>query len=150
MLDTQPQTSAGGVVFRRTAAETIEIALIAVGRRGRWQLPKGTIEANETPEQAAVREVREETGLHAELLERLATIEYWYIGDYAGGKTRFHKQVHFFLMRYTAGDVSDHDDEVLEARWTDIGAALEILAFKNEHNVTELARTRIQSLNESN
>ncbi len=143
MLDTDSQYSAGGVAFRQSATGHIEIALIAVGRQHRWQLPKGTIETGETPEQAALREVREEAGIDAELLETLETIEYFYVGDKQGLKTRFHKRVHFFLMAYQCGDVNDHDDEVREARWVRIDEALVMLAFKNERNVAERAMRRI-------
>ena len=145
MLPTQDQFSAGGVAFRRNADATIDVALILVGERGRWQLPKGTIEADEAPEAAAIREVREEAGLTTEIVEPLEVIEYWYVGDRLGRRTRFHKKVHFFLMQYLAGDVADHDDEVRDARWMPIGEAIEKLAFKNERLVVEKARQRLHS-----
>jgi 8-oxo-dGTP pyrophosphatase MutT (NUDIX family) len=145
MLPTQAQVSSGGVAFRRNADATIDVALILVGQRGRWQLPKGTIESGEAPEAAALREVREETGLSTEVLEPLEVIEYWYVGDSRGRRTRFHKKVHFYLMRYLSGDVADHDHEVIDARWMSIEEAIEKLAFKNERLVVEKARDRLQS-----
>jgi 8-oxo-dGTP diphosphatase len=145
MLPTQAQVSSGGVAFRRNADATIDVALILVGQRARWQLPKGTIESGEAPEAAALREVREETGLSTEIIEPLAVIEYWYVGDHSGRRTRFHKKVHFYLMRYLSGDVSDHDHEVLDARWMSIEEAIEKLAFKNERLVVKKARDRLQS-----
>jgi 8-oxo-dGTP pyrophosphatase MutT (NUDIX family) len=120
------------------------VALILVGERARWQLPKGTIEVGEAAEAAALREVREETGLTTEVIEPLEVIEYWYVGDHAGHRTRFHKKVHFFLMRYVSGEVANHDHEVLDARWLPIDEAVEKLAFKNERLVVEKARERLK------
>jgi 8-oxo-dGTP pyrophosphatase MutT (NUDIX family) len=140
MLPTQVQVSSGGVAFRRNADASVDVALILVGQRARWQLPKGTIEAGEAPEAAALREVREETGLSTQIIEPLEVIEYWYVGDQAGRRIRFHKKVHFFLMHYLGGDVADHDHEVIDARWMPIDEAIEKLSFKNERMVVEKAR----------
>ena len=129
------QTSAGGVAFRRTGAE-IFVAIILVGESERWQLPKGLLEG-QTVEEAALREVREEAGIEAEIIEKIDTIEYWYVGDWDGERVRFHKFVHFFLMKYVSGDVADHDHEVAEARWVKIEDAIEMLAFKSEKEVVE-------------
>lgn len=138
-LRTVEQVSAGGAAFRLTDAG-IEIALICAKPSLRWQLPKGLIDAGETPEIAARREVREEAGIETELLEKIETIEYWYVGDDWGrGRVRFHKLVHFFLLRYTTGDVADHDHEVAEARWVRADKAVEMLAFKAEKTVVEKA-----------
>jgi 8-oxo-dGTP pyrophosphatase MutT (NUDIX family) len=139
---TKTQTSAGGVVFRRRGGR-VEVALISVGAGGRWQLPKGLVDEGESPEAAAVREVREETGLDAELVAPIEKIEYWYFSAARGARVRFHKFVHFFLLRFDAGHVSDHDHEVNEARWIEIGEAIEMLAFKGERAVVERAREMI-------
>lgn len=137
--------SAGGVVFRRNG-DRVEVALIAVGDPPRWQLPKGLLEPGEAPDATAVREVREETGVSAELLEPLDTIEYWYVATEDGRRVRFHKFVHFFLLRATGGDVVDHDHEVREARWVEIGGAEHRLAFANERRVVTAAASRIATL----
>lgn len=139
--DTSPtviQTSAGGVAFRR-GSSGIEIAVIKMLPELRWQLPKGIIDPGETPEIAALREVREEAGIDCELLEPLKVIEYWFSADRDGVWTTIHKFVHFFLMEYQSGDVADHDHEVAEARWVTPEEANEMLDFEAERNVVELA-----------
>src|SRR5437763_4913054 len=138
-FETKKQVSAGGVVFRRQRSK-VEVALISVGEEGRWQLPKGLVGRGESPEETALREVREETGLVCETVAPLETIEYWYFSKGGGRRVRFHKSVHFFLMRYKSGDVGDHDAEVNEARWMEIEEAAEALAFKGERKVLEQAR----------
>ena len=137
-FETKEQVSAGGVAYREVDGNT-EVALISVGEGGRWQLPKGLVDGGETPERAALREVREETGLSCELVAPLETIEYWYFSKGGPRRVRFHKHVHFFLMKYQSGDVADHDDEVNEARWVSIEEAAGMLAFKSERKVLELA-----------
>lgn len=140
---TREQVSAGGVVFRRRGP-LVEVALISVGGERRWQLPKGIVEAGESAEAAALREVREETGLSAEIVAPLEVIEYWYFSKGAATpRVRFHKLVHFFLMRYESGDVSDHDAEVNEARWVEIAEAARTLSFKSETKVVEQARALV-------
>lgn len=140
---TKTQTSAGGVVFRRTGRR-VEIALISVGEKNRWQLPKGLIDEGETPEAAAVREAREETGLTSELIAPIDRVEYWYLAMERGARVRFHKFVHFFLLRFSSGDVRDHDTEVNEARWIEIEEACAMLAFKGERAVALRAREMIE------
>lgn len=144
---TKEQVSAGGVAFRRAGAR-VEVALISVGARARWQLPKGLVGRGESPESAALREVREEAGVACELLAPIDTAEYWYYGGARGGgeRVRFHKFVHFYLLRYLSGDVADHDSEVNEARWFEIGAAPAALAFKSERQIAERAREMIEAM----
>ncbi|MGI8401098.1 MAG: NUDIX hydrolase [Gemmatimonadaceae bacterium] len=138
-LPVREQVSAGGVVFRRDD-ERIEVAIVAVGAQNRWQLPKGLVEKDEKPETAAVREAHEEAGVASEVVSHLETVEYWYAGLDGGEKVRFHKRVHFFLLRYLSGDPKEHDWEVNDARWMPIDEALAQLAFDNERRVMEAAR----------
>lgn len=138
-FETQEQVSAGGVVYRRRGKK-IEVALISVGEAARWQLPKGLVGRGETPLEAALREVREETGLACEVEAELERVEYWYFSKNGGRRVRFHKFVHFYLMRHASGDVSGHDDEVNEARWVGIEEAEGMLAFKGERKA--LSETR--------
>ena len=140
------QVSAGGVVYRQVigqAGEQVEVALILVGPRKRWQLPKGAADNHETNEQAALREVREETGLTAEVIELIDRIEYWFYANRDGQRVRFHKYVYFYLMNFLAGDVQDHDHEVVEARWVEIEQAIDWLAFESEREIMRKARSTI-------
>lgn len=136
-LPTVRQVSAGGVVYRRGVDNAkIDVALVRVGPKGRWQLPKGIVDEGETPAQTAAREVREEAGVDAEVVAPLEEIEYWYVGnDAQARRVRFHKRVHFFLLEYRGGDVADHDHEVDEARWIDLPDAATMLAFDSERRV---------------
>jgi 8-oxo-dGTP pyrophosphatase MutT (NUDIX family) len=142
-LPIREQVSAGGVVFRRDKKRT-EVVIVAVGGNNRWQLPKGLVEKDEKPEIAAVREAREEGGTDSEVVEHIETVEYWYAGLDRGERVRFHKRVHFYLLRYLAGDTSDHDWEVNEARWVPIDDAASQLAFDNERRVVENAKLLIE------
>ena len=137
-IQTLEQISAGGAAFRLNDSD-YEIAIISVNPSRRWQLPKGLIDAGETPEIAALREVREEAGIETELLSKIETIEYWYVGDNRGERVRFHKLVHFFLLKFIQGDVENHDFEVVEARWVKAEDALEMLTFKSERDIVEKA-----------
>ncbi|HKW47994.1 MAG TPA: NUDIX domain-containing protein [Gemmatimonadaceae bacterium] len=136
------QVSAGGVAYRRAAHDAQpEVALVRVGAKNRWQLPKGIVDAGESPEVTAVREVREEAGIDARLIAPLDVIEYWYVGnDPDGRRVRFHKFVHFYLLEYQAGDVDDHDYEVEESRWVELSAAEAMLAFSSEKKIMEKAQ----------
>jgi 8-oxo-dGTP pyrophosphatase MutT (NUDIX family) len=143
-IQTKLQFSAGGVAFRQSGKQ-IEVALISVGDKARWQLPKGLIDKGESTEAAAVREVREEAGLECEPLERIDKVEYWYNWTENGEKFRYHKFVYFYLMGYKSGDVADHDSEVNEARWFEIREAIELLAFDSEKKIVEKALEMLTS-----
>ncbi len=143
-MQTLEQVSAGGVAFREIDGR-VEIAIILTNPERRWQLPKGMIDSGETADQAAVREVREEAGIDTDLIAAIDKTEYWFSADRDGTRTRFHKFVHWFLMRYRSGNVEDHDHEVLEARWETVDATLEMLVFKNERDVVEKALQIIKS-----
>ena len=144
-VPTKTQVSAGGVAFRRRGRR-VEVALISVGDAPRWQLPKGLIARGEAEGEAAMREVREEAGVETELLGLIERIEYWYYSTERGRRVRFHKYVYFYLLRYKSGDVSQHDDEVTEARWVAIEEAREMLTFSTEKRVVERAREMVLTL----
>jgi 8-oxo-dGTP pyrophosphatase MutT (NUDIX family) len=137
-MKTETQISAGGVAVRGSKKNP-EAVLISVGQPYRWQLPKGLIDKAESPEAAAIREVMEEAGVEAQILREIKTVEYWYVASHSSEKIRYHKFVHFFLMKYLSGDVTKHDHEVNEARWVNMRDAGEMLAFKSEKEVMTLA-----------
>lgn len=128
--------SAGGLVIRRFHGRPW---LAAVRVRGGLALPKGHIEPGETPEQAALREVREETGLYARAGEKLGDVKYWY----ARSEGRVFKVVSFFLLTYRSGSVRDHDAEVLDAQWLALDQAPSRLTYRGEREMAERAAERL-------
>jgi 8-oxo-dGTP pyrophosphatase MutT (NUDIX family) len=110
---------------------------VVLGRRRRerdgvtWSLPKGTPDDGETPEQTALREVREETGLHVRILHEVGDIHYRFTRD---GR-RIDKTVRYFLMESTGGDLADHDHEFEEVRWFGLGEAEAMLSFPTERRI---------------
>lgn len=136
-VSTRREISSGGVVYRRDGDE-IEVVLASRRtRRGElaWGLAKGGIEEDESMEDAAVREVREETGLTAEIETSLGETRYFYVWE----DVRIRKTVHFFLMRHTGGDVGDRDDEMEEVRWFPLERALKRAAYRGEREVLNRA-----------
>lgn len=127
-------TSAGGVIHRSNAG-LIEVVLVHRRRPILWALPKGTPDSGETLEETALREAREETGLEVELEEPLRSIQYFFVR----GGVRFHKTVHFFLMRAVGGSIDDHDAEFDDVRWAQIEEARELLSYPTERLVLERA-----------
>jgi 8-oxo-dGTP pyrophosphatase MutT (NUDIX family) len=127
-------TSAGGVVHRPASGGT-EILLVHRRAPRLWALPKGTPDSGETLEETALRETREETGIEVEIEAQLRSIRYFFVR----GSTRFHKTVHFFLMRPIGGSIDAHDAEFDEVRWTDASEALALLTHATERSVVEEA-----------
>lgn len=137
-MRTKVDVSAGGVVFRRRGRQT-RVCLIATKEGEAWQLPKGLVERGEPLEEAAEREVREETGLRSRIVQPLDRIDYWYFWRENDERVRIHKFVHFFLFRYLGGSTRQHDLEVDEARWFPIEEAERMLSFENERHVLRQA-----------
>ena len=106
-------------------------------RRGRllWSLPKGHIEPGETAEQAAVREVEEETGIIGVVVAPLGTIDFWFVAE----DRRVHKTVHHFLLRALGGELSDEDVEVSEVAWVPLGELESRLAYADERRLIRRA-----------
>jgi 8-oxo-dGTP pyrophosphatase MutT (NUDIX family) len=130
--------SAGGVVLAETRPDA-PVALVAHrSARGslQWTLPKGAREEGETVTETALREVREETGLEAELIGPLDTIDYWFV--WAPERTRYHKFVHYFLMRFAGGDFSQRDHEMEDAAWFEPDEARRRMSFANERKLLDL------------
>lgn len=141
------QVSAGGVVFKKLKTST-KICLIA--RRSMkkliWCLPKGHVEPDETLEETALREVREETGFLGSVCSSLGRIAYQFF-DFPS-KKRIFKQVHFFLIEYKSGEMADHDDEVEMVRWFSVGEALTKIKYPSESDILKKGIKKIESLNE--
>jgi 8-oxo-dGTP pyrophosphatase MutT (NUDIX family) len=131
--------SAGGLVVRRFRGRPF-VAAVRVKRGTVLALPKGHIEEGETGAQAAEREVREETGLQGDLVEKLGDVKYWY----ARGGERVFKVVSFFLFDYRSGTVRDYQrEEVDGAEWVPLEDAPRLLAYKGENQMAEAALSRL-------
>ena len=137
-MRTVREISSGGVIFRRLSGGA-EVALIRV--RDRWGLPKGKVEEGEGLQETALREVREETGLEGKIVAKLGDITYWYTNKTrAGEPVRIFKRVYFYLLRFLAGDVSRHDQEVEEACWFPIGEAHRQISYRTERDILNKAK----------
>ena len=133
------ETSAGGLVLDRRGPEARGALIGRLDRRGRllWSLPKGHVEHGETETQAAVREVREETGIHGQVVGKLGTIDFWFVAD---GR-RVHKTVHHFLLLAVDPEngleLSDEDLEVSEVAWVPVAELAAKLAYADERRLLE-------------
>jgi ADP-ribose pyrophosphatase YjhB (NUDIX family) len=129
------ETSAGGLILDQRSEHASAALIGRLDRHGRllWSLPKGHVEEGETPAQAAVREVAEETGLTGRILGRLGTIDFWFV---AGG-ARIHKTVHHFLLLRRAGSLSDDDIEVDAVAWVPLAEVADRLAYADERRLLD-------------
>ena len=129
--------SAGGIVFRRRDKGK-QVEWLACKHSGyhKWVLPKGIIEMRESPEDAALREVGEETGIKAKIINKI-TPEVAY--KYTKNRIMVDKKVEFFLMEYASGDIKDHCWEMEEVKWAKGDEALRLLEFPTEKRVFEQA-----------
>ncbi len=135
----EQERSAGGVVVR--GDEAIVIVPTRRGAQGQkvLALPKGHVDPGETPDQTALREVREEAGVEATIVEKLGDVRYFY---QRGGK-RIFKRVTFYLLAYRSGSLEDHDDEVEEARWMPLAEAVKALSYDGEREMAARALSAI-------
>jgi 8-oxo-dGTP pyrophosphatase MutT (NUDIX family) len=131
----ESEFSAGGVVVRDRHCIVIVPTRRAADGTKVLALPKGHPDGQETPADAALREVREETGVDAEIVEKLGDVRYWYM---RGGR-RIAKVVSFYLLEYTAGELDDHDHEVEDARWIPLAEARTSLSYPGERALIERA-----------
>jgi ADP-ribose pyrophosphatase YjhB (NUDIX family) len=135
--------SAGGVVYRH-GEHGIEIVLCGRAHEGLWALPKGTPEYGETLRDAALREVREETGLGVEIVDDLGIVEYTFARPHQG--VRFDKTVHHFLLTPTGAGATDrHDAEYDRVEWFPIEEALRVMSHRNEAQVVLRARAALEA-----
>lgn len=139
------ETSAGGVIVSVHNGHAY-VAVIARRNRGgrlEWCLPKGHLEGIETAEEAAVREISEETGIYGRPLRHLATIDYWF----SGHDRRVHKTVHHFLLEALSGTLTvdnDPDQEAEKVEWVRIDRISARLAYPNERRIVGLARALLE------
>ena len=126
------EVSAGGLVIDATGTMGLLIGRYDLkdltGKRILWSLPKGHIEEGETPEQAAIREVAEETGITSSITKSLGVIDFWFM---AGGK-RIHKTVHHFMFTEVGGTLLAQESEVDEVSWFPLSEIVERLAYPDE------------------
>ncbi|MEA2351920.1 MAG: hypothetical protein QOJ14_334 [Thermoleophilaceae bacterium] len=132
--------SAGGVCVRRMRGRDF-MAAVRVKGGSVLALPKGHIDPGESSAEAARREVREEAGVDATLVEKLGDVKYWY----SRGGERVMKVVSFFLFRYRSGSVRDHDHEVDSAEWVPLDDAPRLLEYRGEREMAELALSSLRS-----
>lgn len=137
--------SAGGVVFKNPSAssgqEHIMILLAQHSQHHGWVFPKGLIDAGESQEQAAVREVEEETGVQATIKKPLEPVTYWY--QFQGEKRK--KTVYYFLMEYQSVDMAKKDDEMEQVEWVRAGDVEQRLTYPSDKKVWQQARQLLAS-----
>src|SRR5258708_18753023 len=140
-MKSKNEISAGGVVFRRGKAG-IEVLICKAASYHRWVLPKGLVNKGESREQAARREVEEEVGVRARIVESLGEPEK-YIYSVRG--VRIFKVVHYFLMEYESGDEAVHDHEMEEVRWVPVDEGITLLAYEGAKAMLRRTKTRLAS-----
>jgi 8-oxo-dGTP pyrophosphatase MutT (NUDIX family) len=138
---TRNEHSSGGAVIDLHDGAPF-VAMIATRGRSRWGLPKGAVSPGETSEQAALREVQEETGLDAEIIGLLDTIEYFF----RAGDTLIKKSVDFYLMRYVGGTLTPQLSEVDDVEWVALAEAIQRSSFESEKKLLSSALERIESM----
>jgi ADP-ribose pyrophosphatase YjhB (NUDIX family) len=131
------EVSAGGLVVDRGGGDPRAALIGRLDRRGRllWSLPKGHLGEGETAEDAAVREIREETGIEGRVLASLGTVDYWFVAE----NRRIHKTVHHYLLEASGGELSDEDVEVSAVAWVPLGEVRGRLAYDGERRLVVVA-----------
>lgn len=139
------EISAGGLVVDVQRSRGALIGKLDRRNRLVWSFPKGKVEAGESLEQTAVREVGEETGITGTVTAPLGEVEYWFVAD---GK-RIHKTVHHFLLRATGGTLSDADIEVTEVEWVPLTELDTRLAYPDERRLAAKALGLLEAAGEN-
>lgn len=131
--------SAGGVVIKEEDGQTF---VLLIRNKDRYGFPKGNIERTEKKEEAAVREVKEETGVDAEPIEYLGNVEYWY----RSGTNTIHKFVYYYLMKYKGGELNPQKEEIEAAEWVPAEEVLDKLSFDKDKKIYNIAMQKLQKL----
>ncbi|HEY6793324.1 MAG TPA: NUDIX hydrolase [Kineosporiaceae bacterium] len=144
MLPTVEELSAGGIVVDVSGDPPRAAVIARMNRAGRveWCLPKGHLEQGETPQEAAVREIAEETGIIGRVVGSLGTIDYWFSAE---GR-RVHKSVHHYLLVAVGGALTvdgDPDQEAIDVAWVPLAELGGLLAFPNERRIAREALARL-------
>lgn len=134
------EESSGGIVFKKEDSE-IFILVVQHSQHHGWGFPKGLIDKGEDKETTALREVAEEGGVKAKIIQELPQTEYFY--QFEGDKIK--KKVTYFLMEYLSGDIGDHDWEMEATEWTSLDKVNEKLTFKGDKEVFQKAKNLIKS-----
>ncbi|OGH02874.1 MAG: hypothetical protein A2798_00380 [Candidatus Levybacteria bacterium RIFCSPHIGHO2_01_FULL_37_17] len=130
--------SAGGIVHKKEAGSIYILLGQHSGHKG-WVFPKGLIgdhKKGEGKEEAAIREVKEETGVEAKIEKALTPITYWYVWD----EEKRRKTVYYFLMKAVGGDVKKHDWEMSQVKWTEKEKVEQTLTYPSDKKVWKEAR----------
>lgn len=135
------ELSAGGAVVHDGDVIVVVPVKRDAGQRRVLVLPKGHLDDGETDEAAAIREVTEETGVTAELIEKLGDVEY----SYERRGRRRNKRVAFYLFEYRSGRLEDHDQEIEDARWMRLEKAAQELTYPGEREIVKRALSRLSS-----
>jgi 8-oxo-dGTP pyrophosphatase MutT (NUDIX family) len=136
---TRNEYSSGGAVI--SVREGVPyVALIATRGKTRWGLPKGAVSPGETSEAAALREVLEETGLRADIVKALDTIEYYF----RAGDTLIRKRVDFYLMTHVGGELKPQLSEVDDVEWVALSEAIRRASFASEKKLLESAQQELE------
>ncbi len=146
IMKTKFEISAGGVVYKKEG-DNYSVLLIAVKKGTVWTLPKGLVEKGEKPEEAALREIREETGIIGELESFLDKIELWFFQNEDGEKVRHHKIVYYYLVKYVNGNPVEHDFEVEDVKWFQIDEAVKICSYEKDREVLKKAKEILEKNN---
>ena len=141
--------SAGGMVVRRLNGEAVFAAIRPAGKPvGLWVLPKGQIGPGESGEQAALREIGEETGVRGKVVAKLGDTRYWFTWE----GERVFKVVSFFLVRYESGRLGDIPEqfrhEVADVRWLPLAEAPALLAYRGEREMAQRAISLLSAQND--